>query len=172
MILTPHAIVGAAITNLIPSDPALGFGLAFASHYVLDMLPHTDYDISGFIDDKTKTVKPLFKNTKSALHILFISLDLIVAISICFLIFVRDKQSLYLTLVGIVGCLLPDFFQFLYFKYKNQPWIFYQKIHDKFHHPKIVNKTTKEKIIGTSLEIILPIFFIIIYFLLKNHIFY
>jgi hypothetical protein len=165
MILTPHAIVGAALANLFPNDPALGFGLAFASHYVLDMMPHTDYDISGFLDTKNKTVKSIFKETKSALHLLLIVADFIFAIFLCFLIFVRNRQSLILTLVGIIGGLLPDFFQLLYYKFKCQPWTFFQKIHDRLH---ALIKVKNEKFWGILFQFVVPIFVLVIYFLVKH----
>ena len=43
--LMTHAIVGAAIVGLVPAHPLLGLSLAFASHFILDALPHWDYPI-------------------------------------------------------------------------------------------------------------------------------
>jgi hypothetical protein len=43
--LTTHAIVGSAIASLIPTHPLLGICMAFASHFLLDALPHWDYPI-------------------------------------------------------------------------------------------------------------------------------
>lgn len=163
MILTPHAIVGATLANIFPSEPALGFGLAFASHYVLDMIPHTDYDISNFINTDTKTIKSIFKSAGASLHLLFIIIDFVVAIFLCVLLFVRDDKSLLLTAIGVVGGLLPDLFQFIYCKYKNQPWIFFQKIHDKLHH---IIKAKNEKLWGIFLLFAIPIFSLIFYFIL------
>jgi len=162
MILTPHAIVGAALANIFPSDPALGFGLAFVSHYVLDMMPHTDYKIDNFVDKETKTVRSIFKSAGSALHLLSIAFDFLIAMFLCVLFFVRDEKSALITLVGIVGGLLPDFFQFLYLKYKNQPWIFLQKVHDKLHFE------IKTKYLGILVQIFLPILILVIYFLIKK----
>jgi hypothetical protein len=164
MILTPHAIVGAALANMFPNDPALGFGLAFFSHYALDILPHTEYDIGNLFDKKTKTLNSIFKNSKAVLNLLFILSDFALAVILCVLFFVRDEKSAFITIVGIAGGLLPDFFQFLYYKFKCQPWIFIQKIHNKLH--KII-KVKNEKFWGTFLQIVIPIFSIVIYFLLK-----
>lgn len=166
MILTPHAIVGTTLANIVPYDPALGFGLAFLSHYALDMLPHTDYDVSGFVDTKTKTVKSIFKETKSAIHLLLIVADFVIAIFLCIFIFVRNRQSLFLTLIGIIGGLLPDIFQFLYYKYNSQPWVFYQKIHNKLH---ALIKVKNEKFWGIFLQIVIPISFILIYFFIFHN---
>lgn len=164
MILTPHAIVGAVLANIFPSDPALGFGLAFISHYALDVLPHTDYNIDNFMNNESKTVKSIFTNAGSALHFLFIVIDFIIALFLCFLFFVRDERSLLLTLIGIIGGLLPDFFQFLYYKYKNQPWIFWQKIHDKFNFH--IRKKEFNLFFGILFQFVLPICVLLIYFFL------
>ena len=45
MILSTHAIVGAAIASFLPSHPTAAFVLGFASHFVLDAIPHWDYPI-------------------------------------------------------------------------------------------------------------------------------
>src|SRR5262249_4316826 len=45
MILSTHAIVGAAIASFLPSHSTTAFVLGFASHFVLDTIPHWDYPI-------------------------------------------------------------------------------------------------------------------------------
>src|SRR5215813_5502703 len=53
MILSTHAIVGAAIASFLPSHPTAAFVLGFASHFVLDAIPHWDYPIrSAAVDPK------------------------------------------------------------------------------------------------------------------------
>src|ERR1700747_2768240 len=47
MILSTHAIVGAAIASFLPSNPTIAFVLGFGSHFVLDAIPHWDYPISS-----------------------------------------------------------------------------------------------------------------------------
>jgi hypothetical protein len=46
MILSTHAIVGAAISRFIPSHAA-AFVVSFATHFELDALPHWDYPIKS-----------------------------------------------------------------------------------------------------------------------------
>jgi hypothetical protein len=43
--LTTHAIVGAAIASVIPAHPFFAIAAAFASHFLLDAIPHWDYPI-------------------------------------------------------------------------------------------------------------------------------
>jgi hypothetical protein len=47
MILTTHAIVGAARASFMPSHPAAAFVVGFASHFALDAIPHVDYPIKS-----------------------------------------------------------------------------------------------------------------------------
>ncbi len=164
MTLTPHSIVGAAIANLMPGNPELAFALAYASHYALDTIPHRDYDIDHFFDKDEKNFRSVFTNAKARLNLLTIGLDVVIGVGICFLLFVRNRQSCILTCIGIFGGLLPDFFQFLYYKFKNQPWIFFQKIHNFFHS---YNKMEDKPIRGTLIQFVAPIVFIAIYFCLR-----
>ena len=52
MILTTHAVVGAALASFVPSHPAAAFVLGFGSHFNLDAIPHVDYPI------KSRSVNP------------------------------------------------------------------------------------------------------------------
>jgi hypothetical protein len=52
MILTTHAVVGAAIASFVPSHPATAFALGFGGHFILDAIPHVDYPI------KSRSVNP------------------------------------------------------------------------------------------------------------------
>src|SRR5665213_1251339 len=151
MILIPHEIVGAAITNLFPNHPVFGFSLALASHYALDMIPHSDYDLDGLIESDTKTVQGILRNVKARLDALWVCFDLSLGAYLSILIFARDEKTLYLTLFGIVAGVLPDFLQFFYLKWKNQPWIFTQKIHDFFHSE---NKMKNNIALGYLLQVI------------------
>lgn len=47
MILSPHILAGAALA-LNVSNPIAGLGLAIASHYILDAVPHAEYSIGDF----------------------------------------------------------------------------------------------------------------------------
>lgn len=166
MILTPHAIIGATLANIFPNEPALGFGAAFFSHYVLDLIPHADYEIGNFLDKDTKTVKSI-KNNGAILHLSYIFFDLLIAIIICAVLFVRDQKSALITFVGIIGGLLPDLFQLLYHKYKNEPWIFFQKVHDRLHN---ADKMKDRKALGFFIQFFLIVLFLIGYILLKKYI--
>jgi hypothetical protein len=165
MILTPHAIVGSVITNLLPNNPALGFALAYASHYALDVIPHLDYDISGFIDEDNKTVRSVFHNVAATVKSLsIIAIDFSVALTLCAFIFIHDDKTMYLTMSGAAAGMLPDFLQFVYLQFKKYPWTTFQWIHDYFHNP---DRMKDNRAMGTLTQIVTPSIILFFYFLLK-----
>ncbi len=177
MTLTTHAIVGAAITNLVPANPELGFALAFASHYLSDIIPHAELVPEDSIIEKSEAgnsfdknnLKSVFHDAKSSFGFLLIGLDFIIAVILCMIIFARDEKTLFLTILGIIGGLLPDFLQFLYYKIRKGPFIFFQKIHHFFHSlgEPVQSGNMKETAFAYLSPIILPVLFIAIYFLVK-----
>jgi len=160
MILTTHSIIGAGIVNLFPNNPTAGFGLALASHYLLDMIPHKDYEVGAFIDSESKTVKSVFNNFKSFLHLTLVGIDFFVGVILCVLFYVRDEKTAYLAAVGVLGGVLPDFFQLLYLKYKNGPLNSIQKVHDSVHN-------RAKPITGYLSQFLTVIIFVSIYFFIK-----
>lgn len=52
MILTSHAIVGVAAASVFPSHPILAFSVAIASHYIVDAIPHWEYDLLSSKKDR------------------------------------------------------------------------------------------------------------------------
>ena len=47
MILTTHAIVGGALASLFPTHPITAIAAGFASHFVIDAIPHWDYPLQS-----------------------------------------------------------------------------------------------------------------------------
>ena len=148
MILMVHLLIGAVIVLNINYLP-LGFGLAFLSHYLLDVLPHWDYCIENI---KEKKWKNSFKD------FLKICLDICSGILIIFIF----SKNFFLSLIGGLVAVLPDGFILLNLIYPNKLLIIHKNLHQKTHFPK------GKKISpfwGITIEII--IFFLAIYFLLQ-----
>ena len=157
MILTPHTIIGAAIANIFPSNPEIGFVLAFFSHYAMDAIPHNHYKHDSLILKKTESIASIFHNIKAFLQLTLILADFFVGTFIAILIFSRDWNSLFITLLGVLGGVLPDFFQFLYFKFKKEPFISLQKFHGKFeHNPNLDDRP----VTGTLIQVLTVMLFV------------
>ncbi|NIT03722.1 hypothetical protein GTO10_02200 [Candidatus Saccharibacteria bacterium] len=104
MLLTPHVAAGMAIGAAIP-DPKIAVPLAFASHFVLDAVPHWDEVGLGLLEKRFKRI------SRSAFKaVLF---DFLVALSLAlFLIyFAMPDFGVAVTLGAcFVASILPDIY--------------------------------------------------------------
>jgi hypothetical protein len=89
MILSVHAIFGAAVASLVPTHPVLGFSLGFVSHLALDAIPHRDYDLISVESDKDREVRFIDIEEKYKLmrDMFFVSSDALVGLFLSFLLF-------------------------------------------------------------------------------------
>ena len=136
MILLTHALVGASVANLLSFNPALAFGASFASHYLIDAIPHRDYGHYYFLDRNSEPTHYIFHNYRLFSQIFAMSLDIILSVILCSIIFFTNPATIFITLVGIAGGILPDFLQLIYHLYKKGPMISVQKFNEKIHAPK------------------------------------
>lgn len=131
MTLATHAITGAAIASLIPEHPVLGFCAGFASHFVLDAIPHWDYHI--FSESVNPEVGGSFKINKTLLiDALRIGTDAAVGIIIGLLIF-GYPHLIIPALIGALAGVIPDFLQFVYLRFPHPPISWLQNLHFWIH---------------------------------------
>lgn len=132
MILSTHSVIGASFAGLLATDPALAFTVGLTSHYLLDAIPHWEYELASKTNDDELDFK--FGTTGFFSDISKIFLDLILGLAISYYLFVTLAGFSWLVvLAGIVGGVLPDFFQFFYAEHKIKLLAVTQKIHDFFH---------------------------------------
>lgn len=133
MTLTTHAILGAAAAELFPQHAALAFSAAFLSHFVLDAIPHQDYNLESYVEDRSPAhdvrkmdmiIGPAFwRDLKK------IALDCLLGFALVAILFDSTDKILALALLGAVGGVLPDALQFIFFKFKHQPLLALEKFH-------------------------------------------
>ena len=125
MLETPHALVGAAIATKIP-NPVISLPLAFASHFVLDMVPHWNPHLNT-------ELKTHGKVTKRSRNIVIV--DVVSALSFGTLMATPFATSpthmIYIFLGAFVG-VLPDVVEGPYFFFNWKPaaikkWLAFQK---------------------------------------------
>jgi hypothetical protein len=150
MTLTSHAIVGATVASLMPQHPVLGFCAAFASHFVIDAIPHWDYPIaSGSIDP---LIGATMKYDKALLvDILKIGTDMSLGIFLA-LFFLSGVRPLAAVLLGACAGILPDPLQFVYTRFRHEPLVSLQHFHE-WAHTK--NHLEKAKFVGIISQVIL-----------------
>lgn len=142
MILSAHAIFGAAVASLIPSHPVVGFSLGFFSHFALDAIPHKDYELISidFGPDKKLPVINLIKKRFNLIRdIILVSFDAILGLILAFLFFYNPIYPLAFFL-GAVGSLIPDLLNFLYLIFKHKSLNSFFNFHTNIIHSKIILK--------------------------------
>ena len=144
MILTIHAIAGAAIGSLLPGYPVTALVLGFASHFALDAIPHWDYPIgSASIHPKKGGALTL---DRTLMHDLFhIGFDFALGIGVS-LLFFHQPAALLSVLAGLIGGVLPDFLQFVYTRFPNSSIRHLQKFHEWIHSPRRLRDEVKTAI--------------------------
>ena len=162
MILIPHAIVGAAISSVFSSHPVAGFILAVASHYLLDMIPHNHYEHKHYIIKETDSIATLSNNIKAIVHLSKIVFDFSIGVFLSILIFTRSWHTLLITLIGVAGGVLPDFLQYLYFKFKREPFLSHKKFHDIFENK---NNLDHRPALGALIQFTTTAVIVVVYFI-------
>jgi hypothetical protein len=115
MILTTHAVVGAALATFLPSHPAAAFAIGFASHFVLDAIPHLDYPIkSRSVDPKIGA--PMVFDRALLQDVITIGSDGLFGMLVSLLLF-SSSANFWAVLMGAVGAILPDPLQFAYTRF-------------------------------------------------------
>jgi hypothetical protein len=161
MTLTTHAIVGAAVASTLPNHPVLGFAVGFASHFLLDAMPHWDYKLRSATENPNNPLAKEITLNKDFIFDLFkMGCDAIFGALVGLFLFGIPNFNLNSILSsmivwGIIGGLTPDALQFVYFKWKHEPMISLQKFHAVWIHSKI--KLDNRPVLGISLQIILII---------------
>jgi hypothetical protein len=128
MILTPHILVGAAIGSKF-SWPAVFF-IGFLSHYLLDALPHYEYDISDIKYKKIQLNKAFF------ITLLKLTGDFCLGLLIV-LLFIFNNPHFFMAAWGVFSSLLPDGLLFLYWNFPNNRLLkFFANPHRASHYLK------------------------------------
>lgn len=141
MILSVHAIFGAAVASLIPTHPVLGFSLGFASHFAIDAIPHRDYDLVSIESDTNKKFRQIDLTRKYKLlrDIIFVSFDAVTGFYLSFLFFFNPVYP-WIFFIGAFSALLPDFFTFLYLIFKHKTLHSFFNFHSEIIHSKMILK--------------------------------
>jgi len=136
MILTTHAIVGAAAGRLV-FNPLLSFIMGFISHFLIDAVPHWSYPLASLSRDKKNLLKnDMIINRHFIKDLIFIAVDFCSGIILAIFIFQGRIGFINISLpllFGALGGILPDILQFAYFKIRREPLIALQKLHIRFH---------------------------------------
>lgn len=136
MILVTHAVAGAAAGIVFRTHPVLAFFAGFASHFVLDAIPHWHYELTSFEKDDASGKKVRFsKNDRALLRdVLVTALDCGAGFAIAFYAaWTSAPDAIGAATLGAVGGVLPDFLQLVHYLFPNSPLRFLQNFHLWIH---------------------------------------
>jgi len=100
MFLTTHAAVGIAISQHVGS-PLAAFGWSFASHFLLDFIPHGDEKIYGHY------LEPGHHRFRRAIFVNTIDIAILIGMTFWAIGEPRLERQEFL-LLGILGSIIPD----------------------------------------------------------------
>lgn len=125
MILATHSIVGAAVAQFFPNNPVAGFFAAFASHFLLDLIPHKDYALHSSVGFNSP--EKFHLNKASVIDFEKIAFDFSVGLAIS----VAILPDWRLAIIGAFGGIFPDALQFAAKVFPCWPLVFLLKIHHR-----------------------------------------
>jgi hypothetical protein len=150
MILSTHAIVGAAIASFLPSHPTAAFVLGFGSHFVLDAIPHWDYPIrSASVNPEIGA--PVTFDRALLTDVVVIGSDGLLGILGALLLF-ASSDGLWSILLGAFGAMLPDPLHTIHAHFPREPLRTLQRFHRWIHTDKEIKK---DIILGVGSQIML-----------------
>lgn len=135
MTLTTHAIIGAATARVFSFNPVAAFFAAFASHFLIDALPHWDYFLRSVKKDEQNVMNnDMVIGKNSFVDLAKIGFDTLVGLILSYVIFQpAEGYDIFIVAIGAVAGILPDPLQFIYFKWRHEPMVSLQKFHMWIH---------------------------------------
>jgi len=150
MTLTMHIVFAAAVTKplLETHNPILVFAVAFASHFVMDAIPHSEYNLQS-----VKDLEIIKDYKKIAVDLFHISIDVLVGSTIFFItnLLIGNPFTMLMFLLVALGAIMPDALQVVYWVFKDSPIRHLQNFHQFIH----VSTRIKSPIIGIGSQVVL-----------------
>ena len=126
MILSTHAIVGAAIASLMPGQPALAFIAGVASHFAIDAIPHSDYRLRSKIGRSRPAISVMVRDLG------LLAIDAAAGLAVALFLYASPGATPAI-LLGAVGGMLPDPLRLAHRLYPREPLRSLQRFHAWIH---------------------------------------
>lgn len=166
MVLATHAIVGATVASTFTTNPVYAFLVAFVSHFLLDSIPHWDYQLLSLKRDEEKNLNhDMVLGKKFLVDLVRIGFDALigVAISVLLFVYILKLSTLNVILASVVGAILPDPLQFVYWKTRSKVLLPLQKFHKWIHGRTLTIDTS----VGILLQVAIILIFLSISLLIR-----
>jgi len=163
MVLTTHAVLGSALASALRLSPPLAFVAGLASHYLLDTIPHWDYELASA---KIDSDNPLNNEIDTrgwpfTVDLAKVGLDACLGLGLSLFFFGWSGEATIISLIfASLGGVLPDVLQFAYTQMRREPFVVIQRFHNLMH--------AKTKITNAGLGVFLHCVLIILALVLGN----
>ncbi len=138
MILSSHALIGAAVARVFTSNPILAFIIGFMSHYLVDAIPHWQYRLTSLMNGHGDLKEKKVVTTKGLVRdFLYLSLDFCFGMLLPLYFFWADGRGAgefpLAIALGAFGGMLPDALQFFHWLMPKGLLDLHQKFHNRVH---------------------------------------
>jgi hypothetical protein len=132
MVLSTHAVAGAAAAYLLTRNPAAAAAVGILSHLLLDMVPHWHYPLRSLEKDPRDPMRDrLVFGWNFLLDLIVIGGECLLGFMLAFLAARRGSGAVVFW--GAVGGVFPDFLQLVYHKLPFFPFREIQRFHKWVH---------------------------------------
>lgn len=119
---------------MVPQRPVLAFAAGFTSHFLIDAIPHKDYDgyLPSFHHDKANPLNNDMRLGKAFMgDLALIGSDALFGLILSVLVFSYGlfELPLFWVLLGAGAAMVPDALQFVYFKTRSKILEPLQRLH-------------------------------------------
>ncbi len=167
MVLSTHAVVGTIVATTFTSNPYFAFIIGFASHFLIDPIPHWDYKLHSLQKDpEGKLNHDMLLGKTFIVDLMKVGTDAIlgVVISLIVAFYILKISTLQVILASVVGGILPDPLQFTYWKTRSRFLLPLQKFHVWIHAKKL----DIHPLHGVTLQILVVIIFLSVALIIKK----
>ena len=156
MVLSTHAVIGAAVITLVPTHPIIGGLLAFGSHFAFDAVPHWDYKLRQNYSAIHKTEATHEFKLGFIVDLLKTAFDALLGLTLAILFFF-SFAPIWVIAVGAIMAILPDLLHLI----DSRIYIYPIRVIQKFHHWIHTTHKISSFPLGPFLQIIM-VFLIVI----------
>lgn len=155
MTLTTHIVFAGAVTKPLIGNynPLLIFVVAFASHFILDAIPHFDYKLLSAKEEDSMSAKIVKDYKLISKDLVRIGTDILVGsvIIVVTYSFLEITFPAIIFIAVIIGAIMPDALQPVYWLSKNS---LLKPLH-KFHVKIQEKREIKSPLLGISTQAII-----------------
>ncbi len=161
-----HMVVATAVALPVLHNPAAAFAVGIASHYIVDAIPHWDWPLKSLEKKLGESHAASAVNLSVgaiSIDMIRLAIDMSIGlIALSSVLYVGGASwSIVAVLLAMLGGILPDMLQFIYFATRMKLLSHHQNFHDAVHTDwKIPHHQYVRGVLLQAPVFLIPLFFI------------